>query len=127
MHDLMEGVIPHKIKLLLHYCLSKRYFELLTFNQRLTAFDLGYSEVGDKPALVENSCNMRQSASQMWLLIRIFPVLLGDLIPTEDSHWQCFLKPDFPTSNNFYEGDTCGSRFTSPPPPATPVLISYLI
>ena len=93
MHDLLEGVIPHEMKLLLQHCLiSKRYFELLTFNQRLTAFDFGYTEVGDKPARVENNCNMRQSASQMWLLMRIFPLLVGDLIPREDSHWQCFLK-----------------------------------
>ena len=61
-HDLLEGVIPHEIKLLLQHCLNNRYFKLLTFNQRLTAFDFGYSEVGDKPAPVENSCKMRQSA-----------------------------------------------------------------
>lgn len=35
---------------------------------------------------------MRQSASQMWLLLRILPLLIGDLVPREDLHWLCFLK-----------------------------------
>lgn len=28
----------------------------------------------------------------MWLLARIFPILVGDLIPRDDSYWDCFLK-----------------------------------
>ena len=28
----------------------------------------------------------------MWLLIRILPFLLGDLIPRNNLHWQCFFK-----------------------------------
>ena len=28
----------------------------------------------------------------MWLLARIFPVLIGDLVPRGDSNWDCFLK-----------------------------------
>lgn len=92
MYDLLEGVLPHELILLLQHCLSKGYFELPTVYQRLSAFDFGYSEVGDKPAHIQSSCNIRQSASQIWLKSRIFPLLVGDLIPREDSHWQCFIK-----------------------------------
>lgn len=28
----------------------------------------------------------------MWLLARVFPLLVGDLIPRDDSNWKCFLK-----------------------------------
>ena len=28
----------------------------------------------------------------MWLLMRILPFLVGDLIPRNDMHWECYLK-----------------------------------
>ena len=28
----------------------------------------------------------------MWLLARIFPLLVGDLVPRDSPHWHCFLK-----------------------------------
>jgi hypothetical protein len=91
MHDLFEGVIPYELKLLIQYLVGKSYLQLDTLNHRLNSFDYGYSELGDKPAPIDEG-KIRQSASQMWLLARIFPILVGDLIPSDDSHWNCFLK-----------------------------------
>ena len=97
MHDLLEGVIPYEMKLLLRHCISSmKYFTLVLFNNRLSKFDFGYSELGDKPALVDCSHisspdkKIRQSASQMWLLAKILPFLIADLIPEDNQHWQCF-------------------------------------
>lgn len=90
MHDLFEGVIPYELQLLICHCKLKSYFSLDTLNYRLNAYDFGYSEVGDKPALIHDS-NIRQTASQMWLLAKIFPILVGDLVPRDDPNWHCFL------------------------------------
>jgi hypothetical protein len=92
MHDLFEGVIPHELKLLLQYCTSQSFFQLATLNHRLKAFSYGYTEIGDKPAPINSEDSFRQTASQMWLLAKVFPLLVGDLIPRDDSHWECFLK-----------------------------------
>ncbi len=92
MHDLFEGVIPYELKLLLRYCINESYFNLPTLNHRLSAFDFGYSEIGDRPASIESEQKLRQTASQMWLLARIFPLLVGDLIPRGNSNWDCLLK-----------------------------------
>ena len=92
MHDLMEGVIPHEIKFLLNNCVTDGLFELSQLNDRISAFDIGYTEVGDKPALINDGIKIRQSASQMWLLVRILPLLIGDLIPRDYAQWVCFLK-----------------------------------
>jgi hypothetical protein len=92
MHDLYEGVIPYELKQLMQYCVDKSYFELATLNYRLKAFNFGYSEIGDRPAPIVEVHRLRQSASQMWLLARVFPLLVGDLIPRDDRHWECFLK-----------------------------------
>ena len=91
MHDLFEGVVPYELKLF-KYCISKSYFQLHTLNYRLTAFDFGYSEIGDRPAPIEDASKLRQTASQMWLLARIFPILIGDQIPRDDRNWDCFLQ-----------------------------------
>lgn len=92
MHDLFEGVVPFELKLLIRYCVDQAYFGIATLNHRLAAFDFGYSEVGDRPAPVDNELKLRQTASQMWLFARILPLLVGDLVPRDNSNWDCFLK-----------------------------------
>ncbi len=92
MHDLFEGVVPCEFKLFLQYCISQSVFSLDTFNHRLAAFDFGYSEIGDRPASMDSEYKLRQTASQMWLLARIFPLLVGDLLPRGNSNWDCLLK-----------------------------------
>lgn len=48
MHDLLEGLAPHEIKLMLMHYTSNRIFTLHEFNERLLNFNFGYSEK-DKP------------------------------------------------------------------------------
>lgn len=91
MHDLYEGVVPHEIKLLLNYCARENFFDIEFFNSRLKAFDFGYTEIGDKPAPIEGDSRFRQGASQMWLLARVLPLLVGDKVPRDNAQWQCFL------------------------------------
>ena len=92
MHDLFESVIPYELKLLIGYCINKSYFSIHTLNHRLSAFDFGYSEIGDRPASIDSEAKLRQTASQNLLLARIFPLLVGDLVPRGNSNWDCLLK-----------------------------------
>ena len=93
MHDLLEGVAPLEIKLLLSQCVRDRLIRLAEFNDRLLNFNFGYTET-DKPvpilsrALQANN-SIRASASQMLQLIRILPFLAGDKIPEDNE--LCFL------------------------------------
>lgn len=92
MHDLFEGAIPYELKMLFHYCFNQSFISLNTLNHRLKSFDFGYSEIGDRPAPIEDASKLRQTASQMWLLAKSLPMLIGDLIPRDNSNWTCFLK-----------------------------------
>ena len=92
MHNLFEGVVPYELRLLLHHFICKSYLTIDKINYRLRSFDFGYSEIKDKPVLIHDVTKIRQTASQMWLLVRILPILLGDLVPRDDSNWQCFSK-----------------------------------
>ena len=95
MHDLLEGLVPHEIKLLLLYYTSNHYFTLREFNERLINFNFGYSEK-DKPlpilsTILKSDKKIRASASQMLLLVRTIPFLIGDKISENEDHWVCFM------------------------------------
>lgn len=98
MHDLFEGVAQYEIKVLLLYCLKKKFFSLEKLNHKLLDFDYGYTEVADKPVPLtsqhirsETTKHLRQGSAQLWLLARILPLLIGSAIPCDDDCWQCYL------------------------------------
>ena len=96
MHDLLEGVLPYEMKLLLKYLFSSKYLTLEQFNDRLHNFEYGHSEVGSKPSTISvqhlsADAKIRQSASQMMLLSHILPFLVGDKVPAGDCKYDCFL------------------------------------
>ena len=95
MHDILEGVAPLEVKLLLNHCIQNSLFTLQQYNSRLLNFNFGYSET-DKPVPIlsrtlHSDNSLRSSASQMLMLVRILPFLVGDKIPEDSDHWLCFL------------------------------------
>ncbi len=95
MHDILEGIAPLEIKLLLKHCISEKFFLLTEYNQALVHFNYGYTET-DKPIPIVHrhflsDKPLRSSASQMLLLIQILPFLIGNKLPESDLNWKCFL------------------------------------
>ena len=93
MHDLFEGVVPYEMKLLLCHCIQANHFTLQTLNDRICAYDFGSNRpVQIDPHVISNpSTKIRQSASQMRVLSTELPILIGDMVPCDDEHWQSFL------------------------------------
>ena len=97
MHDLLEGVASLEMCLLLKHCIvSKQYRTLDQYNYRLTHFDYGYTESSKPSPIASRSVllsakSLRISASQSLLLIRILPLIIGDVVPRDDQNWKCFL------------------------------------
>ena len=94
MHDLLEGLAPHEIKLMLLHYTSNGTFTLQEFNERLIHFNFGYTEK-DKPlpllnTILKSNKKICASASQILLLVRIMPFLIADKIPEDEDHWACF-------------------------------------
>lgn len=89
MHDVMEGVIPYEMKLLLTHYVSCKYVTITSLNDRLNRFDFGYSELSDKPSDLEDvvakktNAKSRESASKVWMLAIMLPLLIGDLEPED--------------------------------------------
>lgn len=98
MHDVLEGVAPLEMSLLLWHCIfSEKYFSLDDYNYRLTHFDFDYTETS-KPSpicswsILAGGRTLKLSASQSLVLMRIFPLFIGDLISRNDPNWKCFMK-----------------------------------
>ncbi len=93
MHDLYEGVVPYEMKLLIIYCIHKKFFTIDELNSRIERFGFECNKPRPfDPALLRNSdSKIRQSASQMMVLSQALPLLIGDKVPLDDAHWNSFL------------------------------------
>lgn len=94
MHVFLEGVVPYEIKLLLQLYIEHGHFTMEELNNRIKHFPYGYTDIKDKPLPIrmqdldlDSSSNLGQTATKMWLLARILPLLLIDLVDTNSPHW----------------------------------------
>ena len=97
MHDNLEGIGPLEMKLVLTSLIEGHHVTLEKLNYRITSFDYGFSDRQNKPSVISRhdlrnvDGSMRQSAAQMWFLLRMLPLLLGDLVPEDDKEWNLLL------------------------------------
>jgi hypothetical protein len=97
MHDMLEGVCPLEVKLILNELIRKGCFTLETLNARITSYNYGLPDKRNKPcnfsqhALRNPDGSAKQNAGQMWCLIRHLGLMIGDLVPEDDEHWDLIL------------------------------------
>ena len=96
MHDVLEGVAPLEVKLLLRQLIYEdNLFTLEQLNDRISSFDYGYMNEKNKPSVIlnlrTNENAVRQTASQMWCLLLFLPLMIGDLVSRQSSHWKLLL------------------------------------
>ena len=96
MHVLLEGVLSYEIKYLLWYYISEGCFSLTEINNDIRKFPLGYVHCKDRPFVIteadlsrESSTNLGQTASRMWMLATILPMILSKYVDKDGDHWQC--------------------------------------
>ena len=98
MHDVLEGIGPLELKLILYKLMNKGCFTLDTLNARITSYNYGVPHARNKPCTYTMQ-QLRspdgapcQNAAQTWCLLRHTSLMLGDLVYTEsDEHWQPLL------------------------------------
>lgn len=89
MHDILEGVVPLVMKNILKSAIGEVLSDT-DINNRISEFNYGPTEISSKPSSNFTTSHLRsklklvQSASQNWLLIRVFPFIFADIL-NEDS------------------------------------------
>jgi hypothetical protein len=92
MHDILEGICPLEVKLVLYELIRKGCFTSDTLNARITSFNYGLADAKNKPCPIPWSSLrsadgvVRQKAGSMYCLVRHMPLLLGDLVQEDDEH-----------------------------------------
>lgn len=96
MHVFLEGILAYEIKYLLRYYIDEGYFSLTQLNDEFRIFPLGYAHSKDRPFVIkeadltrESSTNLGQTASRMWLLAAILPIILSKYVENNNAHWEC--------------------------------------
>lgn len=117
MHDVLEGGLQYEAKLMLKkFVCEDKYFTIDDLNYCLENYEFGYMDVKNRPTPItaktlsngDNSLkqngkqllhNIPKSnhflliiASQMWLLGRSLPLLIGSRVPLDDEHWKNFCR-----------------------------------
>ncbi|XP_044171934.1 uncharacterized protein LOC122956333 [Acropora millepora] len=95
MHDVLEGVLQYGVKELIKvYINEQKLFTLDALNKRIAECDYGYHNDANRPAqitqkkLASADNGLRQHANQMWCLGLHLPLIVGNLVPEDDEHWQ---------------------------------------
>ncbi|XP_065675614.1 uncharacterized protein LOC136091830 [Hydra vulgaris] len=90
MHDVLEGVVPLEICLVLQSLIDKKYFLLADVNNAINNYNYSLSDKNSKPPEV-NLKNIHIQAAESRCLIRNLPLIIGNLIPEGDAHWRLLL------------------------------------
>lgn len=93
-HDLAEGVHHAEFSLALEHFIEKKFITLDLFNRRLKTFDFGPCAANKHDVILRSHIDKQKFAwtgAEMLLMMTIFPILLGDLIPEDDDYWKLLI------------------------------------
>lgn len=97
MHDLCEGIFHYDLcHILLYLTQEMNYLTLEMLNKRKQTFDYGPMEIGNfSTELTMNHLknkHLKMTAREMLTFVMYLPLMIGDLIPSEDEVWLFLLE-----------------------------------
>ncbi|XP_065666537.1 uncharacterized protein LOC136087522 [Hydra vulgaris] len=96
MHDVLEGIIPQLISLILIKFKEQHLITVEQINTELNIFEIGRNDKKNKPvpfvARNGTSINFVGSASQKFCMFRLLPFIIGNRIPTSNMYWLLYLQ-----------------------------------
>ena len=88
MHDVLEGMVPYELEIVLNALISKKYFTLKFLNQRILHFYYGITDTVNKPVEQTLKGGIIGTAAENWCLLRMIPFLIGCQVPENDPYWE---------------------------------------
>lgn len=92
MHDLLEGVVPVELGLIINHFILKKYVTLAQLNYKIKLSKFGFHDAANKPIEISKSFHkgIKMTAARMWCLLRFLPLLIGQKVPESEPAW-CLL------------------------------------
>ena len=95
-HDVFEGFAVDLVtNVIIHYIKAKLIM-LAEFNNRIFSFSYSEIDKSNKPQVVKSKpltvLKVKQTACEMWNLLRLMPFLIGDIIPYCDPVWTVYIE-----------------------------------
>ena len=95
-HDLFEGFAVDFVTQILICCVRANYLTLDDFNDKLASFSYCEVDKKNKPQPVKvkslTTLKVKQTACEMWNLIRLLPLLIAETIPKNEPIWLAYLS-----------------------------------
>lgn len=88
LHDLLEGIVPLELCLCLKNFIGKKYFTLDYLNTAIQRFPYKFSDRTNSPQKLSEKVLVSQTIGgnghENWTLLRLLPLLIGDVVPEND-------------------------------------------
>ena len=88
MHDILEGVAPHELSMILTSLDTTNFIDLEKLYLACSDFDYSLADKNSQPPIISSFTSIRMSASEMWCFLRNLPVMIDRHIPREQEHWK---------------------------------------
>ncbi|XP_030757984.1 uncharacterized protein LOC115883721 isoform X1 [Sitophilus oryzae] len=92
MHDLFEGICHYDLCHIIEYFITMKYFDLDGLNDRKQNFEYGPIDINTICGKIEphhlKKRKLKMSAREMMTFILYFPIMIGDLVPSDDTVWR---------------------------------------
>lgn len=113
--DLLEGIVPLELCLCFKKCISKKYFNLHYLNSVIQQFPYKFSDKTNRPQKLSEKILMSETIGgnghENWTLLRLLPLLIGDVVPENDDAWCLILElkdiVELLASSSFTEESLC--------------------
>ena len=95
-HDDLEGIAVNVISDIVGALVGKKYFSLPELNNIISVFQYARIDKANKPQplkLISGiNFKVKQTACEMWNLIRLLPLMIGEKVDENDEVWKCYIK-----------------------------------
>ena len=88
MHDVLEGMVPYEVEIVLNKLISDKHFTLKFLNQRIHHFSYGSTDIVNKPVEQSLKDGTIGTAAENWCLLRMLPFLIGFKVPANNPYWE---------------------------------------
>jgi hypothetical protein len=94
MRDLLEGVVPFEMALVLQQLIAKQFVSVEQLNRIIDTWRYGPLDKANKPVRISVSFGdrVKQNARRTWCLLRLLPLMIGSFVPNDNVHWHFLLE-----------------------------------